>query len=115
MFFLPSSLLWSWLLVGKLLKRLLIRLRVSVFNLQRSTSTTSQLVENLPVREAQEPGSERALDRIEAAGAAPDGEEHLLNQLFGLWWADPLAGLALIWWIRGEANEALEASKAGSD
>jgi divalent metal cation (Fe/Co/Zn/Cd) transporter len=39
----------------------------------------------------------------------------LLNQLFGLWWADPLAGLALIWWIRGEANEALEASKAGSD
>jgi divalent metal cation (Fe/Co/Zn/Cd) transporter len=39
----------------------------------------------------------------------------LLNQLFGLWWADPLAGLALIWWIRGEANEALEASKAESD
>ena len=31
-----------------------------------------------------------------------------LNGLFGLWWADPLAGLALIWWIRGEANEALE-------
>jgi divalent metal cation (Fe/Co/Zn/Cd) transporter len=39
----------------------------------------------------------------------------LLNQVFGLWWADPLAGLALIWWIRGEANEALEASKAESD
>ena len=39
----------------------------------------------------------------------------LLNQFFGLWWADPLAGLALIWWIRGEANEALEASKAESD
>jgi divalent metal cation (Fe/Co/Zn/Cd) transporter len=38
----------------------------------------------------------------------------LLNQVFGLWWADPLAGLALIWWIRGEANEALEASKAGA-
>jgi len=38
----------------------------------------------------------------------------LLNQFFGLWWADPLAGLALIWWIRGEANEALEASKAES-
>jgi divalent metal cation (Fe/Co/Zn/Cd) transporter len=34
----------------------------------------------------------------------------LLNQLFGLWWADPIAGLALAWWIRGEANEALEAS-----
>ncbi len=33
----------------------------------------------------------------------------LLNQLFGLWWADPLAGLALIWWIRGEATEALQA------
>ena len=39
----------------------------------------------------------------------------LLNQFFGLWWADPLAGLALIWWIRGEANDALEASKAQSD
>ena len=39
----------------------------------------------------------------------------LLNQFFGLWWSDPLAGLALIWWIRGEANEALEASKAESD
>lgn len=31
----------------------------------------------------------------------------LLNQLFGLWWADPLAALALIWWIRGEAREAV--------
>src|SRR6266446_3970550 len=39
----------------------------------------------------------------------------LLNQFFGLWWADPLAGLALIWWIRGEANEALEASRAETD
>ena len=36
----------------------------------------------------------------------------LLNQFFGLWWADPLAGLALIWWIRGEAREAVEASRA---
>jgi divalent metal cation (Fe/Co/Zn/Cd) transporter len=35
-----------------------------------------------------------------------------LNALFGLWWADSLAGLALIWWIRGEAREALEASRA---
>jgi divalent metal cation (Fe/Co/Zn/Cd) transporter len=32
-----------------------------------------------------------------------------LNALFGFWWADSLAGVALIWWIRGEANEALEA------
>ncbi len=39
----------------------------------------------------------------------------LLNQFFGLWWADPLAGLALIWWIRGEAKEAVEASKGESD
>jgi len=35
----------------------------------------------------------------------------LLNQLFGFWWADPIAGLALIWWIRGEANEALDAGR----
>lgn len=33
----------------------------------------------------------------------------LLNQLFGLWWADPIAALALIWWIRGEAQEAVAA------
>jgi divalent metal cation (Fe/Co/Zn/Cd) transporter len=36
-----------------------------------------------------------------------------LNQIFGWWWADPLAALALIWWIRGEANEALEAARTG--
>lgn len=36
-----------------------------------------------------------------------------LNQLFGWWWADSLAALALIWWIRGEANEALEAARTG--
>ena len=30
-----------------------------------------------------------------------------LNAAFGWWWADPIAGLALTWWIRGEANEAL--------
>jgi divalent metal cation (Fe/Co/Zn/Cd) transporter len=35
----------------------------------------------------------------------------LLNQLFGLWWADPLAALALVWWIRGEANEAIETAR----
>lgn len=39
----------------------------------------------------------------------------VLNQFFGLWWADPLAGLALIWWIRGEAREAVEAGRADSD
>jgi divalent metal cation (Fe/Co/Zn/Cd) transporter len=33
-----------------------------------------------------------------------------LNALLGWWWADPIAGLALIWWIRGEAKEALEAA-----
>ncbi|MGA8922736.1 MAG: cation transporter [Candidatus Dormiibacterota bacterium] len=33
----------------------------------------------------------------------------LLNRLFGLWWADPVAGLALLWWIRKEASEASEA------
>ncbi len=39
----------------------------------------------------------------------------LLNRLFGLWWADPLAGLALVWWIRGEAREAFEAGTNQSD
>jgi len=30
----------------------------------------------------------------------------VLNQLFGWSWADPVAALVLIWWIRGEAGEA---------
>jgi len=33
-----------------------------------------------------------------------------LNAGLGWWWADPIAGLALIWWIRGEANEALHSA-----
>jgi divalent metal cation (Fe/Co/Zn/Cd) transporter len=37
----------------------------------------------------------------------------LLNRLFGWWWADPLAALGMIWWIRGEAREALEAAHTG--
>lgn len=37
----------------------------------------------------------------------------LLNRLFGWWWADPLAALAMIWWIRGEAREAIEAARTG--
>jgi divalent metal cation (Fe/Co/Zn/Cd) transporter len=34
-----------------------------------------------------------------------------MNQLFGLWWADPLAALALVWWIRREAKEAVDAGR----
>jgi divalent metal cation (Fe/Co/Zn/Cd) transporter len=37
----------------------------------------------------------------------------LLNRLLGWWWADSLAALAMIWWIRGEAAEALESARAG--
>ena len=37
----------------------------------------------------------------------------VLNDLFGWWWADPVAALAMIWWIRGEAREALEAARTG--
>jgi divalent metal cation (Fe/Co/Zn/Cd) transporter len=37
----------------------------------------------------------------------------LLNSLFGWWWADPVAALAMIWWVRGEAREALEAAHSG--
>ena len=37
----------------------------------------------------------------------------LLNALLGWWWADPLAGLAMIFWIRAEAAEALQAAKSG--
>lgn len=38
----------------------------------------------------------------------------VLNSLFGWWWADTVAALAMIWWIRGEAQEALEAAKTGT-
>ena len=37
----------------------------------------------------------------------------LLDRVFGWWWADPLAALAMIWWIGGEASEALAAAKTG--
>jgi divalent metal cation (Fe/Co/Zn/Cd) transporter len=37
----------------------------------------------------------------------------LLNRLFGWWWADPLAALAMLWWIRDEAAEAREAARTG--
>jgi divalent metal cation (Fe/Co/Zn/Cd) transporter len=37
----------------------------------------------------------------------------LVNRLFGWWWADPVTGLAMIWWIRGEAEEALTAARTG--
>jgi divalent metal cation (Fe/Co/Zn/Cd) transporter len=37
----------------------------------------------------------------------------VLNSLFGWWWADPAAALAMIWWIRGEAREAIEAARTG--
>jgi divalent metal cation (Fe/Co/Zn/Cd) transporter len=36
-----------------------------------------------------------------------------LNSLFGWWWADSVAALAMIWWIRGEAREALAAARTG--
>jgi divalent metal cation (Fe/Co/Zn/Cd) transporter len=37
----------------------------------------------------------------------------LLNRLAGWWWADPVAALAMVWWIHGEAREALEAGRTG--
>jgi divalent metal cation (Fe/Co/Zn/Cd) transporter len=35
----------------------------------------------------------------------------LLNQYLGWWWADPIAALLLVWWIRGEAAEAIESGR----
>jgi len=37
----------------------------------------------------------------------------LLNAWFGWWWADTVAALAMVWWIKGEADEALEAAREG--
>lgn len=36
-----------------------------------------------------------------------------LNALFGWWWADALAALALLYWLVPEAREALEGARAG--
>jgi divalent metal cation (Fe/Co/Zn/Cd) transporter len=36
-----------------------------------------------------------------------------LNTLFGLWWADAVAALALLYWIVPEAREAVEAARSG--
>lgn len=36
-----------------------------------------------------------------------------LNTLFGLWWADAVAALALLYWIVPEAREALEGARRG--
>ena len=37
----------------------------------------------------------------------------LLNKFFGLWWADPLAGLALVYFIVQEGREALHEARTG--
>ena len=37
-----------------------------------------------------------------------------MKALFGWWWADTVAALAMIWWIKGEADEALEAARSGT-
>jgi divalent metal cation (Fe/Co/Zn/Cd) transporter len=37
----------------------------------------------------------------------------VLNALFGWWWADSLAALALVYWLAREAREALESARAG--
>ncbi len=36
-----------------------------------------------------------------------------LNRLFGWWWADLVAGLGMLWWIVGEAREAMESAATG--
>ncbi len=37
----------------------------------------------------------------------------LLNQLFGWWWADPLAGVALVYFLVREGREALHEARTG--
>jgi len=36
-----------------------------------------------------------------------------LNAAFGWWWADPLAALVMLYWLQGEAREALAGARAG--
>jgi divalent metal cation (Fe/Co/Zn/Cd) transporter len=37
----------------------------------------------------------------------------LLNRLFGWWWADPLAALALVYFLVREGREALHEARTG--
>lgn len=37
-----------------------------------------------------------------------------LNAVFGWWWADSLAALALLYWLQGEAREALRGARSGT-
>jgi divalent metal cation (Fe/Co/Zn/Cd) transporter len=37
----------------------------------------------------------------------------VLSALFGWWWADSLAAVALLYWLAGEAREAIEGARAG--
>ena len=36
-----------------------------------------------------------------------------LNAAFGWWWADPIAALVLLYWLGGEAREAIQGARAG--
>jgi len=36
-----------------------------------------------------------------------------LNAAFGWWWADPIAALVLLYWLQGEAREAIAGARAG--
>jgi divalent metal cation (Fe/Co/Zn/Cd) transporter len=38
----------------------------------------------------------------------------VLNAAFGCWWADSLAALALLYWLQGEAREALRGARSGA-
>jgi divalent metal cation (Fe/Co/Zn/Cd) transporter len=37
----------------------------------------------------------------------------VLNAAFGWWWADSLAALALLYWLQGEARDALRGARSG--
>ncbi len=36
-----------------------------------------------------------------------------LNAAFGWWWADPIAALVLLYWLGGEAREAIQGARSG--
>jgi len=36
-----------------------------------------------------------------------------LNAAFGWWWADPIAALVLLYWLQGEAREAIAGARSG--
>jgi hypothetical protein len=80
-FVLKGVLFRTWCLIQHLEEHLVVFVKSGL--LCRSAVAATEFVEDPPVCQTQEPGSEKTLLRVERSRAAPDGEEDLLDELLG--------------------------------